>query len=50
MLDKFDSSVNIYIFCQIFPANQNHPPPKKKKKSVVSLSSDILDMMFLLSQ
>lgn len=45
VLDKFGSSINIYIFWQIFPANQTPP----KKKSVVSLSSDILDMMCLFS-
>lgn len=28
VLDKFGSSINIYIFWQIFPANQT--PPKKK--------------------
>ena len=48
MLDKSGSSVNIYIFWQIFPANQT--PLQKKKKPVVSLSSDILDMMCLFSQ
>lgn len=47
MLDKSGSSVNIYIFWQIFPANQT---PLQKKKSVVSLSSDTLDMMCLFSQ